>query len=460
MLKKHEKTFFLLQIVTDALLIILSIAIAYYFRFILLPGGQEGLEVFFLKASFPFVFISLYFFHRYGLYLSYRFSKRSKEILAIIQANTVAATTGVLLLYFLAPNRVSRIMLLVYWVCSTLILTLARMIIRNILRSFRRKGRNLRHVLLIGDGEQLVDYVNMVNTFKDAGIKIQAWLESGDRSNGLGISNSSLSLVQARNQLNPDSIIIGFSASRGARIEEILKEMHNDVTPMQILPNLPYSFVGNSIEDFGGVPLIGVNQPQITTFDRALKRAFDFIASSLGLLLISPLMLLLSLGVKLSSKGPIFYGQKRMGLDGQEFMMWKFRSMKIDSDQDASGKMGWTTKDDPRKTKFGNILRKTSLDELPQVWNVVIGNMSLVGPRPEQPYWVDQFKDEIPMYMLRHKMKAGITGWAQVNGLRGDTSISKRIEFDIYYIKNWSFWFDIKILFLTFFKGFINRNAY
>jgi lipopolysaccharide/colanic/teichoic acid biosynthesis glycosyltransferase len=164
--------------------------------------------------------------------------------------------------------------------------------------------------------------------------------------------------------------------------------------------------------------------------------------------------------VKLSSTGPIFFGQERIGLDGRRFKMWKFRSMKVDGHVNAENIPGWTVKDDPRKTKFGSFLRASSLDELPQLWNVFVGDMSLVGPRPEQPYYVEKFRHEIPAYMLRHKMKAGITGWAQVNGWRGDTSLHERIECDLYYIRNWSLWFDVKILFLTFWKGFINKNAY
>ena len=190
------------------------------------------------------------------------------------------------------------------------------------------------------------------------------------------------------------------------------------------------------------------------------KRIFDVISTGLGLILISPLLLLIAIGVKISSPGPILYGQERVGLDGKRFKMWKFRSMRILTDKDKNNIPGWTVKDDPRKTKLGSFLRATSLDELPQLWNVFSGEMSLVGPRPEQSYYVEKFRHEIPAYMLRHKMKAGLTGWAQINGWRGDTSLHKRIECDIYYIRNWSLWLDIKIIFLTFWKGFVNKNAY
>ena len=202
--------------------------------------------------------------------------------------------------------------------------------------------------------------------------------------------------------------------------------------------------------------MIVFNEPNFKSFNLFIKRVLDITACSLGLVLISPLLMIISAIVKISSKGPIFYGQVRMGVDGREFKMWKFRSMRTDD----SNHEGWTVKDDPRVTAIGKFIRKTSIDELPQLWNVVTGDMSLVGPRPERPKFVHEFKKDIPAYMLRHKMKAGITGWAQVNGWRGDTSIPKRIECDLWYIKNWSLWLDVSIIFLTFWKGFINKNAY
>jgi putative colanic acid biosynthesis UDP-glucose lipid carrier transferase len=220
---------------------------------------------------------------------------------------------------------------------------------------------------------------------------------------------------------------------------------------------LSYALIGHEISDFSGIPVISFNQPHFSSKSIIIKRLFDFILSGIGLILISPILFFISIGVKLSSPGPVFFGQKRIGLDGKEFLMWKFRSMRVDSEANGAG---WTKVNDPRKTKFGSFIRKTSLDELPQLWNVFIGEMSLVGPRPEQPFYVEKFRDEIPAYMLRHKMKAGITGWAQVNGWRGDTSIASRIECDIWYIKNWSIWLDFGILFMTMWKGIVNKNAY
>ena len=263
---------------------------------------------------------------------------------------------------------------------------------------------------------------------------------------------------ELREKVTPDSIIIAYEGADSHKSHEFIASHYNDVVPMQLLPDLSYSMVGHQIEDFGGIPLLSVNQPSFNPFELFLKRLVDFLGALIGSVLIPPLLLFVGFGVKLSSSGPLLFGQKRIGLDGEEFTMWKFRSMRL-----ASGdidKTEWSSQNNPRKTKFGDFIRRTSLDELPQLLNVLLGDMSLVGPRPEQPFFVDKFRHEIPGYMLKHKMKPGMTGWAQVNGWRGDTDLNKRIECDIYYIKHWSFWFDVKVLFLTLYKGFINKNAY
>ena len=237
-----------------------------------------------------------------------------------------------------------------------------------------------------------------------------------------------------------------------------LKEQHNDVIPIKILPDLSYSFIGHKLEEFADILMLDINSPRISFAQIIFKRLFDIVFSFLGLLVFSPLMLLLAILIKFDSKGPVFYGQKRLGLDGNSFTMWKFRTMRMAKNQEDH--ITWSSQNEPRKTRLGHFIRSLSLDELPQLWNVLIGNMSLVGPRPERPYFVNKFRQNIPAYMLRHKMKAGITGWAQIEGWRGDTCLQKRIECDIYYIKNWSLWLDIRIIVLTFLRSFSNKNAY
>jgi Undecaprenyl-phosphate glucose phosphotransferase len=219
------------------------------------------------------------------------------------------------------------------------------------------------------------------------------------------------------------------------------------------IPNKPY------MDDIDGIPIIDTRHVPLDNFiKRALKRGFDVVFSIVALTLASPVMILSALLVKTTSKGPVFYKQERVGLNRKPFMMLKFRSMVVQTKEEEQDK--WTIQNDPRKTKWGSFMRKSSIDELPQFINVLKGDMSVVGPRPERPFFVEQFKDEIPKYMIKHQVRPGITGWAQVNGWRGDTSIHKRIECDLYYIENWKFSFDVKIVLLTVFKGFINRNAY
>lgn len=332
------------------------------------------------------------------------------------------------------------------------------MMTRNFLRYLRTKGKNLRHVLLIGNSPLLSDYVHTARTYKDSGIRFMGWIDSEGLADKVKIPIIQQDYKSFRESATPDSIIISYSGESSIKAHQFIASNYNDVIPMQLLPDLTYSLVGHQIEDFGGIPLLAVNQPTFNPIETFLKRSIDFLGALIGSLLISPLLLFLTLGVKFSSPGPILFGQKRIGLDGREFTMWKFRSMKLATgDED---KTEWSNKDNPRKTRFGDFIRRTSLDELPQLLNVLFGDMSLVGPRPEQPFFVEKFRSEIPGYMLKHKMKPGMTGWAQVNGWRGDTDLNKRIECDIFYIKNWSLWLDIKILFLTIFKGDGFKNAY
>ncbi len=444
----------LIQKIIDAILVISTWMLAYAIRFNVMHGAQTGQAPTFIKIS-PFVgIITIYFMHRADLYKSMRFSSRFKEIYSVIRANTMAVIFLVIMLYFSGQDRISRATILLYFGVSTLILSATRIAVRNFLRSLRRKGKNLRLVLLIGNSSSLIDYVHTARKFKDSGISFIGWIDSNQKATELQIKE----IEQYRNDISPDSIVISYEGEDSYKVSKFIAENYNDVIPIQILPDLNYSMVGNQIEDFGGIPIISVNHPSLNPIELFVKHSCDFIFTLIGCLAISPILMFVALGVKLSSPGPILFGQRRVGLDGREFLMWKFRSMKVADNSKQTSE--WSNKENPRKTKFGDFIRKTSLDELPQLLNVLRGEMSLVGPRPEQPFFVEKFRHEIPGYMLKHKMKPGMTGWAQVNGWRGDTDLNKRIECDIYYIKNWSLWLDVKILFLTLFKGFINKNAY
>jgi Undecaprenyl-phosphate glucose phosphotransferase len=460
MLKKHQSKFETIHKLNDFSIATVCWILSYYIRFEsgLQGGAQEGLEEIFFKFSPVLGILTFYFFRKEGLYRSQRFERRSKEIFSVMSGNIKAILAFIVILYFSGLDRLSRLTLLNYFLLSNFFLIATRIILRNLLRSLRKKGHNLRHILLIGNGNQMINYIHTVRKFKDSGVNIKGWLDSEGLNEKEDIKHLSGDLDQIIEKDRPDFIVIGYQGKDFLKVDSILKNSHLHLTPIQILPDLTHSVVGHQISDFSGIPVISINHPQFNSFDAFLKRLLDIIGSIIAIILFSPFFIILSILVKLTSKGPIFYGQERVGFDGESFKMWKFRSMRIDAEE-QSGAV-WAKKDDPRRTPIGTFLRSTSLDEIPQFWNVLKGEMSLVGPRPERPVFVDQFKQEIPAYMLRHKVKSGITGLAQVNGWRGDTSLHKRIECDIEYIKNWSIYLDVKILFLTVWSGFINKNAY
>jgi len=458
MLSKIVFLFSPFQKLCDSLIVLASWFMAFYIRFKLMRGAQQGLELDFLKIAPFLVVASLYSFYRADLYKSLRFSNRYKEIFSVLRGNFFAVIALIILLYFTSEERISRLTILIYWMISSIMLVTIRLVIRNFLRHLRHQGHNLRHILLIGNSSLLSEYIHTAKAYKDSGIRFLGWIDSEGKNKDFKIKEIIVPYEELTSSQKPDSIIISYEGDKANQAQKFISKHYNDVVPIQLLPDLSYSMIGHQIEDFGGIPVLSVNQPDFHTLELLGKRLLDFFGALLGALIISPILLLLAIGVKISSPGPLLFGQKRTGLDGADFTMWKFRSMRqAEGDED---KTEWSNQDNPRKTKFGDFIRKTSLDELPQLFNVILGDMSLVGPRPEQPYFVEQFRHEIPGYMLKHKMKPGMTGWAQVNGWRGDTDLSKRIECDIYYIKNWSPWLDIKILFLTIFKGFINKNAY
>lgn len=451
MLKKYERSFNYIQKVTDALVVGLTWIFCYTFRFRLFEG-EQGLEWVFSKWGILLITLTIYFFSKEGLYKSQRYPSRFKEILAVIRANIKAQIGLVIFIYFLGDGRISRLALIYYFAVSPFALTAIRLTIRNYLRHIRRQGRNLRFITFIGIGKQLEQYKENIKKYKDAGIKIKEQLPLPLESDLFK------EFVLKIEKSNPDLIVIGLSAEESRHLDLLLNEIYNTVIPIQILPSIEQAILGHQIDDFNGQVVIHMNQPQFSSLEIFLKRLLDIAICLIGLIIISPIIILISAIIKLTSPGPIFYGQERLGIDGQKFTMWKFRTMKVAKKEED--KNTWSSENDPRKTIFGTFLRKSSIDELPQLWNVLKGEMSIVGPRPERPFFVEQFKKQIPAYMLRHRMKAGITGWAQINGWRGDTSLEKRIECDLYYIKNWSLWLDIKIIFFTFWKGFFNKNAY
>ncbi len=448
MIREHHKQLVWLRIILDITIAVCAWLFAYFVRFKLIGGGQANLGVFYIQLS-PFVaLINVYVLFKRGLYASQRFTTWHRELFNTFIASLTGFALIVMLSYFVMNVIISRLTLTIFLGLNTISLLAIRIIVRNMLQKFRKKGRNLRYVAAIGFGDRLTEYINYINTNKNMGVVVKDILDP---------NSTNFDLNEFLNNNRVDQIAISIPEGHDLLEAEILKICSNQLIPVVIIANIPYSFIGSNIIDFGGIPILEFNSPSIGLANRFIKRILDLLGSLFGLLVFSPLFFIISVLVAVTSKGPIFYGQERMTREGKVFKMWKFRSMKVNAENIGDG---WTIKDDPRRTVIGPFLRSSSLDEIPQLWNVLIGQMSLVGPRPERPVFIDKFRDEIPAYMLRHKMKAGITGWAQVNGWRGDTSIPKRIECDLYYIKNWTIVLDVKILLFTFIKGFINNNAY
>lgn len=387
-------------------------------------------------------------FKNLKLYESSKFDSALKEVNALVKAHFISFTIFIVLSFFASQERLSRLMLGYYLASSTLILVFVKMYFRSVLSRLPIK------LVLVGHGKNIKKYYELIKDLKN--YEVISWYDSPKELDIENAGSSDSLAIENLEGQQCDSVVIGFNSNEAQLAHGYIEKIAQSLIPIRLLPDMEFAKVGHSFQYFKGLPVISINEPNAKPIGLFFKRLFDLVSCGIGILLISPLLMTIAALVKLTSKGPIFYGQVRMGVDGQEFKMWKFRSMVTGK----ANKEGWTVKNDPRVTPIGKFLRKTSLDELPQLWNVIVGDMSLVGPRPERPVFVDQFRKEIPDYMLRHKFKAGITGWAQINGWRGDTSIEKRIECDIWYIKNWSFGLDISIIFLTFWKGFVNKNAY
>jgi len=419
-------------------LVIINIAwwVSYYLRFESnILSAQSGLLDLYLKFSVLLTFLNYYYFRREGIYSSRSLTTVFQDIFSAIKANTFAFLLFIVCSYFLSGHKLSRLFILNHYLLSTFMLIMFKIYVRKL-----RRFRIAKECLLVGNSKQIQDYAEKISNHPELGLKIKKWIKSDEE-----IAAFTTKDVE---EINPDTIVFA---------DKLRIDISNLLIEVIVLPDLSHALVGYQVVDLmAGTPAIIINEPDIKSRSVIIKRAFDLILCTVGVILISPLLILIALLVKLTSKGPVLYSQVRMGLDGKEFKMYKFRSMTVG----GANKETWTVKDDPRVTKIGKFIRKTSLDELPQLFNVILGDMSLVGPRPERPMYVNQFKESIPTYMLRHKMKAGITGWAQINGWRGDTSIEKRIECDLYYIKNWSISMDLWIIFMTFWKGFINKNAY
>jgi Undecaprenyl-phosphate glucose phosphotransferase len=414
-------------------------------------------------VAFPLMVVFSAVFHIVGAYRRERVHFGFRAIKKLAQGSILATLVFVSILYFLDEVHYSRVYLAVFPAIAFAGLFLERGVLHILWQILEDNSIRRIRVLLVGTGELLKMYVEKVEARRPYPV---AWLgrlgpppledEVSPDLPYLGVEEQIGDFLRLN---KVDVVVISYPTDEMTTYEMVLEILSNEMVDVKVLPDFGrYATFTYSADSECGIPLLHFNQPPLSATDRALKRVEDLVGCLVAMILLGPLFLLVALLVRLTSRGPIFYGQTRIGADGRFFTCYKFRSMEIDAEK-GSGAV-WAVPNDPRVTALGKWLRRSSLDELPQFWNVLKGEMSLVGPRPERPMFVDQFRKEIPKYMLRHRMKSGITGWAQVNGWRGNTSIEERIKHDLYYIGHWSHFFDIKILVLTFIKGFINRHAY
>ena len=472
MIKDNQQHFNRLQVVMDAVVVIVSYAFAWWLKF---SSGFVDKEIgvlsfeFYMRALILIVPLYILLYYAFNLYTPKRVQGRRLEFSNIVLANTV----GLLILmagFFLALSyseqlkNFSRSMFIYFFMINIILEEIERLMIRAFLRSIRKNGYNQKHILLVGYSKAAEQYIDRIKQNPQWGYNIRGILDDniarGTMYKGVKVIGSvgNLSYILPENKL--DEIAITLGLEEYYKLEKIVAEceksgVHTKFIPDygNIIPTRPYT------EDLLGLPVINIRYvPLSNTFNALIKRLTDIIGSIICIIIFSPIMLTSAVLVKMTSKGPLIFKQERVGLHNKPFQMYKFRTMYVQTEEEE--KKGWTQKNDPRVTSVGRFLRKTSLDEFPQLFNVLKGDMSLVGPRPERPQYVEKFREEIPRYMIKHQVRPGMTGWAQVNGYRGDTSIRKRIEHDLYYIENWTLVFDIKILFLTVFKGFINKNAY
>lgn len=405
------------------------------------------------------VFIWFVCLQIFGAYKSWRTSNVFPEIISIFKAGGLAFLISATVIHYFARDEVSRAVVGLFAIFATSGILFSRLVLRLSLKSMRKKGYNLRQIVFVGDEKIIHQVLKRLQGRPELGFQILGHIPVGKACSNLPHLGSLDNLAHILENLEVDQILVCLKNQDAGVLDNLLSLANLSHVNVRIIPDvIDYAVLGLEVEDFDGIPIITVNQSPLVGWNSVLKRFSDIIYACFALLLFSPVFLILSLIIKLTSKGPIFYKQERMGLDGQSFHMFKFRSMRIDAEQ-TTGAV-WAKKDDDRVTAVGRLMRKTSLDEIPQFYNVLKGDMSCVGPRPERPVFVKQFKTEIPGYMLRHRVKTGMTGWAQIHGLRGNTSLEARIEYDLYYITHWSLAMDLKIMFMTVFKGFISPHAY
>jgi Undecaprenyl-phosphate glucose phosphotransferase len=401
-----------------------------------------------------------------AFYMPKRRKRFSAELFKVLQVQMMTFLALLSIFFILKVVDISRAYLAMFLICSIFLISVYRLFIKIVLRWVREKGYNKQFIVIVGAGSLGKRFYKNLQHYPELGYEVIGFLDDlltehdVDYANYPEILGRIEALSHILNQKHVDEVIIALPLNAHERFEGIVDTCEKAGVKALIIPDyFDYLPARPYFENFADMPLINVRDiPLDELRNRIAKRGFDIIFSIFSIIITSPILLLIAIGIKLTSPGPVIFAQERVGLRRKTFRMYKFRSMQVQPDKKSD--QTWTIENDPRRTRFGSFLRKTSLDELPQFFNVLLGHMSVVGPRPERPYFVDLFKENVPKYMVKHHIRPGITGWAQSNGYRGDTSIVDRIKLDIFYIENWTLLFDIKIIWKTVYNGLLDRNAY
>lgn len=462
MLKQNQEILKSLAVSNDLLII----GLAWFFSRLIASNFENSYLAFDVFLLIPAIIIFLVVISFFGLYKTRRFKSELYEAKQMLSASCLSFLIITSFYYFMFPSEVSQYSLLVFFALSIVGLLAVRVIVRKVLKVLRRSGYNQRYALIVGTGDMAKKLAVELEHNLSAGVRVRGFLSGEEEKVGTSIVGIPVlghysKLCQVLEVCECDQVLFALPHDQFGELDLLLSQLQVQGCSLdvRVAANISkFMTVGADAELFHGVPLITLQASPVNGYSVIHKRLLDIIIASCALVITLPLMLVTALLIKLTSAGPVIYRQCRVGWDGHPFDIFKFRTMKY-CDIPVSDK-SWTIKNDPRRTWLGVFLRKYAIDELPQFWNVLKGDMSVVGPRPEQPLFVEKFRKTIPNYMVRHKIKVGITGLAQINGLRGDTSIEERIKYDLKYIHSWSIWLDCKIVFLTIFNGWYDKNAY
>ena len=448
MIRENQKLLNRINVFSDGVIVFCSFLLGYFVRFYLIPGGRKTVSFrAYILAALILAVVQIITFTIIGMYESRRKRRLYQEVGSIFLANVIDLVLLMMGLFLFKSVHFARLALFSFFVIETVLLSVKRIVVYKTLKNARAMGFNQKSIIILGSGNVAKLCVHEINRTPELGYQIVGYISSHPDWEELEFLGEFSALSSLLEYINPDEVIAGLNADEYDEIPRIIKACEKNGIKLSLIPYyVQYMPAHPQFDSLNGIPMLNLRRIPLDNIGNAfLKRMMDLIGSLVLIILSSPLMLIAVIGVRLSSPGPIIFRQERVGLNQKTFYMYKFRSMRVNVESDTA----WSKNVDPRKTRFGAFIRKFSIDELPQFFNVLKGEMSLVGPRPEIPHFVEQFREEIPMYMVKHQVKPGITGWAQVHGLRGDTSIEERIRHDVFYIENWSFWLDVKILLMT-----------